>query len=161
MLPLLWNHVYELFITWCLPPSDFVDVYLTQMQKLTFLFECSLACMFIAGLVGHMKQLLCVSSRMNALTIDQILAWAIKVQDSNGGTSCITNRKQCRNLPTLQICVGATSAANAVIQIMQQEIEPIRQSIRNVHTLLPMKQLATCFDTFQGKRSRAHYINAN
>lgn len=70
--------VYEQVIEQQLCHGESVNIYLAEFSKLTVLFgemsDCGLACVFISGLPEQVKYLLCTSTWMDTLTIDQLLA---------------------------------------------------------------------------------------
>ena len=85
---------YEQFISRKLRPNEAPDVYLAELRRLASLFggttDKALACAFVAGLPDNIRQLLRAGSRMEELTLDQILARARAVLRDDGpllGTS--------------------------------------------------------------------------
>lgn len=71
---------YEQFVSRKIMPNESVDVYLSQLKLLSSHFggasDKTLACAFVAGLPDEVKQLLRASSRMETLTLIEILARA-------------------------------------------------------------------------------------
>ena len=71
---------YEQFITRKLRNGEAVDVYLADLRRLARLFggmpDASLACAFVAGLPEQARRALRAGSRMEAMTISQLLARA-------------------------------------------------------------------------------------
>jgi len=71
---------YEQFVGRKLQSGESVDVFLAELRKLTVPFggvsDRVLACAFVAGLPEAVKQLLRASSRMDTLTLEQVLARA-------------------------------------------------------------------------------------
>ena len=71
---------YEQFIARKLRAGESPDVYLAELRRLSSLFggltDKALACAFVAGLPENVRQLLRAGSRMEDLTLDQVLARA-------------------------------------------------------------------------------------
>jgi len=71
---------YEQFISRKLQPGETVDVFLAELRKLAAplgdLPDKVFCCAFVAGLPNTVRQLLRASSRMDTLTIEQLLARA-------------------------------------------------------------------------------------
>ena len=71
---------FDLFVERWLHHGESVDVYLAELRRLSVLFggisDQGLACVFAWGLPDQMKSFLCASTRMDGLSIDQLLAWA-------------------------------------------------------------------------------------
>ena len=73
------------YAVWQMHHNEFVDVFLAEQRKITELFgEVSdLRCMFLAGLPAQVKHLLRVSSRIDKLYIDQMLARGLTILKDN------------------------------------------------------------------------------
>ena len=61
-----------------------MDEFLVELKCLAMLVgglppEWWKACAFVSGLPQHVRQLLLVLAKMNTLTLDQILTWAIMI----------------------------------------------------------------------------------
>ena len=71
---------FDQFVEWWLHHRDLVDVYLAELLRLLVLFggisDQGLACAFVQGLSDWVKSLLCASTRMDGLSINQLLAQA-------------------------------------------------------------------------------------
>ena len=71
---------YEQFIGRKLRAGEPPDVYLAELRRLSSLFgvlaDKALTCAFVGGLPEHVRQLLRAGSRMEDLTLDQVLARA-------------------------------------------------------------------------------------
>ena len=74
---------YDTFIARRLGPSETVDVYLADLRRLASLFggvsERALACAFVSGLPDSAKQILRAGSRMETMSLSQLLARARSV----------------------------------------------------------------------------------
>lgn len=75
--------VYDQFQTQHLRPSKRVDVFLVELKKLAVpnmpLPEHWMTCAFASGLPSHVKQILQASSRMEDLTLNQLLTRALSI----------------------------------------------------------------------------------
>ena len=102
---------YEQFVTRKLCSAEPPDVYLAELRQLTSLFggisDKALACAFVAGLPGGVRQLLRAGSRMESLDLDQILARtrAVIRDDSPFGSSVA--------------CLGATTYPSATSRVTE------------------------------------------
>lgn len=71
---------YEQFIAHWMQHNEYSNVYLAELWKFAVLFgvvsNCTLTCAFVTVLPDQVKQPLCASSRMDMLSIDQMLARA-------------------------------------------------------------------------------------
>ena len=72
---------FDTFVSHCLCPGETVDEYLGDLQDLAHLIEENtsdrwLSCTFVSGLPGPVRQQLRGSSRMEHMTLEQILARA-------------------------------------------------------------------------------------
>ena len=91
---------YEQFVSRRLKPCESVDVYLADLRNLSSLFggipEKALTCAFVAGLPDSVKQLLRASSRIETLTLEEVLARARAVMTED------------------QVCVGTAAVAAGI-----------------------------------------------
>lgn len=80
---------YERFASRRIQPGESVDVFLAALRKLTNCFgglpDKALACAFVAGLPESTRQTLRANSRLEALTLQQLVARAriVMAEDSN------------------------------------------------------------------------------
>ena len=74
---------YDAFIARRLGPNETVDVYLADLRRLASLFggvpEAALACAFVSGLPDSAKHILRAGSRMETMSLSQLLARARSV----------------------------------------------------------------------------------
>lgn len=87
---------------WYLRLGESVDVDLAELKELTFLLggmsERMLASAFVHGLTGNVKQTLRALSRMDALSIDQLLTRARAIiRDERGALIAGTGENQITN----------------------------------------------------------------
>lgn len=86
---------YESFTARRLKSGEAVDVYLADLRRLSLLFggvsETALACAFVAGLPDAVRQLLRAGTRIEAMTLSQILerARAVLTEDSHSAAAVI------------------------------------------------------------------------
>ena len=89
---------YEQFIGRKLRPGEAADVYLADLRRLASLFggvsDTALACAFAAGLPDSVRQILRAGSRMEALSLEQLLtrARSIMADDGYGVAAAATGR---------------------------------------------------------------------
>ena len=85
---------YELFVSRRLQPGETVDVFLAELRRLAVPFgglpDKALVCAFVAGLPESVKQLLRAGSRIDELSLIQILARARAVLTDESGVAAVT-----------------------------------------------------------------------
>ena len=96
---------YEQFISRRLTPSESVDVYLADLRNLASLFggipQRALTCAFVAGLPDSTRKLLRASSRIETLTLEEVLIRA----------RAVMNEDQQPSVGTAAVSVGARHEA--------------------------------------------------
>ena len=101
---------FDTFVLRCLHPGETVDEYLGDLQDLARLIEENtsdlwLSCAFVSGLPGPVRRQLRGSSRMEHMTLEQILARAraLMTEEAEVDEPVAAAARQCRVLP----CVPA------------------------------------------------------
>ena len=79
---------YEQFVSRRLQPGEAADVYLADLRRLASVFDGvsskALACAFVAGLPDAVRQILRAGSRMEALSLEQLLTRARSIMADEG-----------------------------------------------------------------------------
>lgn len=79
---------YEQFVGRKLRPGEAADVYLADLRRLSALFggvsDKALSCAFVAGLPDSVRQILRAGSRMDSLSLDQLLTRARSIMADEG-----------------------------------------------------------------------------
>ena len=83
-------NAFDEFTARQLRQDETVDEFLADLHCLTQLVgeplpECWMTCAFVSGLPQHVRQLLQASSRMETMTLEQLLTWARAVMTDNQG----------------------------------------------------------------------------
>lgn len=122
---------YEAFAARRLEPNETVDVYLAALKKLANSFggipDKALSCAFVAGLPENARHTLRAASRMEALTLEQLLSRARAIMAEEPRISCAgyaqrhvertkTSGRAAANDPTCFECGGANHLARDCLQ---------------------------------------------
>lgn len=91
---------YEKFISRRLQPGESVDVLLADLRKLAASFggmpEKALSCAFVTALPEHVRQLLRAGSRMDSLSLTQLLARARAILVDDSAIACAATVRPAR-----------------------------------------------------------------
>ena len=109
---------YEQFVSRRLKPDEAADVYLADLRRLAALFggvsDTALACAFVAGLPESVRQILRAGSRMEALSLEQLLTRARSIMaDEACSVAAVAMRAGSQVQTPAAAIVGRRLAASA------------------------------------------------
>ena len=94
-------NAFDKFVAWWLHLEETVDEFLMELDHLALLageqlLKQWMACMFMSGLLQHVKWFLWTSSRMNTMSLEQLLtqSQAIVIKDKEPEESIATSAQQ-------------------------------------------------------------------
>ena len=106
---------FDTFVSRCLRPREIVDEYLGDLQDLVRLIEENtsdqwLSCAFVSGLLGPVRQQLRGSSRMEHMTLEQILAraQALMTEEAEVDEPVAVAARRRRVLPRVPVAPPST-----------------------------------------------------